>query len=130
MVVVVMAIGSAGLCDAHLVCMQAPLEFTFRGMDPSPAIEAAAATWVARLDHVCDRIQRCHIWIDQPHRHRRRGASFQVKIDLAIPGAEIVVTQDGDEDVYIVLSDAFVAMRRQLQDNIQIRRDDTKHHVA
>lgn len=110
--------------------MQAPLEITFRGIDPSPSVEAIATAWGARLDHLCDRIQRCHVWIDLPHRHHRHGAAFQVKIDLTIPGAEIVVTQAGDDDVYAVLDDAFVAVRRQLHDRLRIRRGDVKHHAA
>jgi len=110
--------------------MQAPLEITFRGMAPSPSVEDAAATWVARLEHLCDRIQHCHVWIDLPHRHHRHGGAFQVKIDLTIPGAEIAVTQDGDDDVYVVLAEAFLAVRRQLHDRVRILRGDVKHHAA
>ena len=53
-----------------------------------------------------------------------------MKLDLAITGAEITVTQAGDEDVYVVLSDAFVAAKRQLHDHLEIRRGDVKHHAA
>jgi ribosome-associated translation inhibitor RaiA len=110
--------------------MQAPVDITFRGMAPSPAIEAAVATWAARLDHIYDRVQHCHVWIDLPHRHRRRGAQFQVKISVAIPDAEAVVSHHEDTDVYLALGDAFVAARRQLQDHVQIRRGEIKHHAA
>jgi ribosomal subunit interface protein len=110
--------------------MQAPNEITFRGMEPSPSVEAAVATYVERLGHVCDRIQHCHVWIDQPHHHRRRGAEFQVKITLAIPGAEIAVTHEEHSDVYLALADAFTAVRRQLQDHVRIRRGEIKHHAA
>jgi len=110
--------------------MQAPLEITFRRMAPSPSVAAAAAAWVARLDHLCDRIQHCHVWIDQPHRHQRHGASFQVKIDLAIPGDQIAVLQDGDDDVGVVLDDAFAAVRHQVHDRLRIHRGDVKHHAA
>jgi len=110
--------------------MQVPPEITFRGMTPSPSVAAAVATWVERLTHVYDRIQDCHVWIDLPHRHRRRGARFQVKISLAVPAAERVVSHDEDNDVYLALADAFVAARRQLQDHARIRRGDIKHHAA
>jgi ribosomal subunit interface protein len=120
----------AGLRDATPHDMQAPVEITFRGMAPSPALEDAVATWIARLDHVDDRIQRCHVWIDLPHRHHRRGASFQVKISVAVPHADAVVSQDEHDDVYLALANAFAAARRQLQDHAQIRRGDIKHHAA
>jgi ribosome-associated translation inhibitor RaiA len=110
--------------------MQTALEITFRGMTPSPAVEAAVATWVERLEHVYDRIQHCHVWIDLPHHHRRHGTPFQVKIALTVPGAEAVVTHHEDLDVYLALTDAFLAARRQLQDHAQIRRGDVKHHTA
>ena len=82
-----------------------------------------------RLGHVHDRIQHCHVWIDVPHHHRHRGADFQVKLVLAIPGDDIVTHDQGD-DVYVALSSAFVAARRQLQDLARIRRGDVKHHAA
>jgi ribosomal subunit interface protein len=110
--------------------MQAPVEIRFHGMAPSPAIAAAVATWVARLDHVYDRVQHCHVSIDLPHRRQRRGAQFQVKIGLAIPGAEALVSEREHNDVYLALADAFVAVRRQLREHTRIRRGDIKHDAA
>jgi len=110
--------------------MQAPLEITFRGMEPSTFVEAAIATWVERLGHVYDRIQDCHVWIDLPHRHRRHGAQFRVTIRLAVPEAEPITSHDEHTDIYLALADAFVAARRQLQDHARIRRGDVKHHAA
>jgi len=92
-------------------------------------MEEAAAAWLERLAHISDRIQHCHVWIDLPHQHRHRGGLFQVKINLVIPGAVLAVVQDGD-DVHVVLASAFLAARRQLQDHLQIRRGDVKHHAA
>jgi ribosome-associated translation inhibitor RaiA len=109
--------------------MQAPLDLTFRGMAPSPFVEAAVSTWMERLGHIHDRIQHCHVWIDVPHHHRRRGAEFQVKIAVAIPGADIVSHHTGD-DVYRALAGAVLAARRQLQDHARICRGDVKHHAA
>jgi len=110
--------------------MQALVETSFLGMAPSPAIEAAVATWVARLEHVHDRIQRCHVWVDLPHRHRRRGASFQVKVSVSIPDAEALISRREHRDVYLALADAFVALRRQLHEHARMRRGDIKRHAA
>lgn len=115
--------------------MSIPVEITFRGMSPSLAVEAAVERWMGRLEHVDDQIQRCSVWIELPHRHQRRGARFDVRIVLAIPGREITVAQDpgrseSHDDVYLAIADAFLAARRQLQDHAQIRRGNVKTHAA
>ena len=88
----------------------------------------AAARWLERLAHAYDRIQRCHVWIDLPHRHRRHGAQLRAKIAVTIPGKEIVTHAERD-DIYLALADAFLAARRQLHDHAEIRRGDVKHHI-
>jgi len=115
--------------------MPIPVEITFRGMLPSPAVEVAVTRWMDRLEHAYDRIQRCHVWIDLPHRHQHRGARFQVRIALSVPGHEIAVVHDPGrsdihDNVYPAIADAFQAARRQLQDYARIRRGDVKAHVA
>lgn len=111
--------------------MQIPVETTFRGMSPSPAIEAAVTSWAQRLGRVHARIQHCRVWIELPHHHRRHGDQFHVKLVVAIPGDEIVVAHEhGHADAYLALADAFIAARRQLHDHVRIRRGDVKHHAA
>lgn len=111
--------------------MQIPVEVTFRGMAPSPAVEAAATSWAQRLGRFHQRIQSCRVWVELPHRHRRHGDRFQVKLVVAIPGDEIVVAHEhGHADPYLALADAFIAARRQLHDRARIRRGDIKHHAA
>lgn len=107
--------------------MTTPLELTFHGMTPSPSVEASVERWLGRLEHTYGRIQRCSVVIDVPHKRQRQGRQFQVRIDLQVPGREIAVTRDpmngSHEDVYVALSDAFRAARRQLLDHVQIRRE-------
>jgi ribosome-associated translation inhibitor RaiA len=110
--------------------MAIPVEITFLGMARSPALEAAVARWVKRLEHSYPRILNCHVRISLPHRHRRRGAPFDVKLVLAIPGDELVVTQEqAHSDVYLALADAFIAARRELRDRARIRRGGIKQHA-
>jgi ribosome-associated translation inhibitor RaiA len=109
--------------------MQVPLDITFRGMEPSPFVEAAVATWLERLGHVFERIQHCHVTVDLPHR-RRRGLPFQVTLALAIPGSDGVVVHGERSDVYLAIADTFLAARRRLQHVAQIRRGEVKHHAA
>ena len=104
-----------------------PVEISYRGLTPSPAIETAIHAWVERLAHVHDRIQHCHVWLTLPHGHHRHGPRFQVRLTVAIPGRDIAITHDaGHEDAYLALADAFVAARRQLVDRARIRRGDRR----
>jgi hypothetical protein len=41
---------------------------------------------------------------------------FEVRIDLRIPGHELVVNHKDDEDVYVALREAFASMVRRLED--------------
>jgi len=104
-------------------------EIVFRRMPASPAVEATARRWIARLDRAYDRIVRCSVVIELPHRHHRHGQAFRVRIELVIPDRVIVVSQES-ADIYASVADAFHAARRQLQDQARIRRGDVKRHDA
>lgn len=114
--------------------MQAPVNITFRSMDPSPAVEESIKHWADRLDHCYDRIERCAVIIEQPHRRHHQGNTFQVHVYVTIPDRTIAITRDpgvdhSHEDVYVAVADAFRAARRQLQDCTRIRRGDVKLHA-
>jgi ribosome-associated translation inhibitor RaiA len=96
---------------------------TFRDMDPSPSLQAAAERWCARLEQVFDRIVSCHISIEQPHHHHARGAAFEIHVILAVPGAQLAISHQANEDAYVALADAFRAMRRRLLEHIDSQRD-------
>ena len=63
-----------------------------------------------------------------PHRHSQQGKQFSVRIDIGVPGNEIVVTRDHAEDVYVALRDAFDAAIRQLKDYVRKLRGEIKKH--
>ncbi|MGN6109631.1 MAG: HPF/RaiA family ribosome-associated protein [Kofleriaceae bacterium] len=108
--------------------MPIPTEITFHGIDPSAAVEASVMRWVARLEHVFDRIENCHVVIDQPHKRHRHGREFHITITLEVPGKNIAVSHIGHEDIYVAVGDAFRAARRQLLSNVEIRRGFVKRH--
>ena len=115
--------------------MSPVIELHFRGMSPSPALDAAIRGWVEQIGRVYDRIERCDVWIELPHRHHRRGGHFAVRIALGVPGGPIVVShepgrRDAHADVYIAVADAFLAARRQLTAFTQIRRDGARVRAA
>jgi putative sigma-54 modulation protein len=101
--------------------MQQPLTMTFRHMDHSGALEDRARKLGSRLQRFSERIIRCHMTLEGPDHLRGIGASYVVKIDLTVPGAQIHadslhVDGAGHQDIYLALRDAFNNAKRQLQD--------------
>jgi ribosome-associated translation inhibitor RaiA len=96
-------------------------------MGSSPAVEDAVRERVMRLEHFHDRITRCHVTVDVPHRHHTKGRLFAVRIDITTPERQIAVTRGPSvdhthEDLNVVLRDAFNAATRQLEDDVRRRR--------
>jgi ribosomal subunit interface protein len=108
--------------------MQLPLQITFRGMPHTPSIEAEIREKAAKLDRYFDRIMSCRVVVEQPAQHKRHGKPFTVHLDIKVPGGEIAVTHDHDEDLQVALRDAFDAARRKLEDHVRVQRGDVKAH--
>ena len=113
--------------------MQTPLQITYRHMESSPAIERTIREHVTKLEKLCDRITACHVMIETPPAHKTKGAPFDVRIDIQVPGKEIYVhnqRSDHDEhaDFYTALNRAFDAAKRKLQDYTRELRGEVKHH--
>ncbi len=116
--------------------MQIPVEVTFKELSRSDALEARVRDWVDKLERVYDRIVRCEVMIETPHRHHRNGRQYHVRVRLTVPGGEIVASHDpgpdeAHEDAYVALRDAFIAVRRQLEDYVRksLKRGDTNRMV-
>jgi cold shock CspA family protein len=72
--------------------------------------------------------------IAQPHRHHRQGRLYSVRVDLVVPGGEIVVNREhprdhAHEDVFVALRDAFRAAERRLEDHVRRLRGGEKTHA-
>lgn len=110
-----------------------PLQITFRDIPPSEAIEAKIRERAAKLDRFGERIMGCHVVVEAPHRHQKKGFLYNVSIDLTLPGREIVVNREpsartSHQDVYVAIRDAFNAAARQLEDVTRRMRGDIKSH--
>jgi cold shock CspA family protein len=139
--------------------MEIPLKVTFRNMPPSPAIEANIREKAAKLDTFYDRVMSCRVIVEAPHRHHYKGKAYLVRIDLTVPGGELVINRApkrldaatlrlpelsgkevieshepskhaAREDVYVAIRDAFNAAGRKLQDYARRRRGKVKIHEA
>jgi cold shock CspA family protein len=114
--------------------MQTQPQVSFDGIPLDERVRATAYDHIDELEQKYGRITGCHVVIAQPHQHHRRGRIYSVRIDLVVPGGEIVVNRDHDldhahEDVYVALRDAFMAARRRLEDRVRRVRGATKQHL-
>lgn len=113
--------------------MQIPLQVSFRGMDRSPAVEEAVRDHTAKLEQYFEHVVACRVMVEVDHHRHHKGNLYHVRIDLSVPGAELVVSRDPGEladhgDVYVAVRDAFDAMGRKLEDHARRIRGQVKRH--
>ena len=104
--------------------MEIPLQITLRGVSQSRAVEDAIRDKAEKLGQFYPRITSCRVVVEVPGRHKHQGKEFVVTLDVKLPGAEIVVNHDHDEDVFVALRDAFDAARRKIEDHARRQRGD------
>ena len=133
--------------------MQSPLQITFRNLTPSATIEEWVRTEADKLDSFYSRVMGCRVVIEVPHRHHRKGSPYHIRIDLTVPGEEIVVKREPNlshrarqlgetgikkhlevktphKNLRAAINDAFRAAGRRLQDYARRQRGDVKSHPS
>jgi len=113
--------------------MQTPLQIAFHGLECSEATRGLIEVKVARLERYFDRIIGCQVVVEVPHRHHRHGNQYLVRIDLKVPGGEIVVNHEPPQraeyrDLHVAIRDAFDTARRQLEEQVRRLRKEVKTH--
>lgn len=131
--------------------MPSPLQITFRNLARSATIGEWVRTEADKLDGLYNRVMRCRVAIEVPHRHHRKGSPYHIRIDLTVPGEEIVVKREpslshrarqlGETEIKkhlevktphknlrSAINDAFKAAGRRLQDYARRQRGDVKSH--
>lgn len=132
--------------------MTLPLQITYRNMQPSPAVTERVQAEAAKLDRFYSRITSCRIMIEAPHRHHKWGELFHIRVELGVPGADLVIkhepsprparTEDAPgklakrlepeprhRDIYVAIHDTFKDVRRRLEDHVRKMRGDVKMHT-
>ncbi len=109
-----------------------PLQIAFHGVPHSPAVEARIREQAQTLEACYARITSCRVVVDVPHRHHRDGNAYQVRIDLTVPGAELVAkpapVPGTANDLDAVIIEAFDDARRQLDMHLERARGYVKAH--
>jgi ribosomal subunit interface protein len=110
--------------------MQIPLQITYRHFPRSDALEARIRERTAELEQFFPHVVSCRVVVEEESRHKQQGKLFAVRVDLHVPGRELVVNREHDEDPFVAVRDAFDALRRQLEDHARVVRGDVKGHAA
>lgn len=128
-----------------------PVQVTLRNIQPREAVEEVVRERAAWLETFYPNIVGCRVVVETPHRHREYGQHVRVRIELSLPGEDVVVSHEptlhatlkdvegeahhkGDEVEAVhkyaeaAVHEAFDAARRRLQDFARRQRADVKSH--
>ena len=104
--------------------MDRPLQLTFHNLSHSDAVEQDVRDRVEKLDSIYDHLTGCRVVIDSPHRNQNRSKTFAVRIEMAVPGQELVVSREPIGDLQSAINDAFETAKRRLRTYVQKQRRD------
>lgn len=110
--------------------MELPLELAVRNTTVSDEVKRVVREHASRLDRFYDRITGCRVLVEVPQRHRiGTPIAYRVRIDLTVPGGEIVVKRQPRDELLTAIQDAFDAAGRRLQDYARRQRGDVKRRA-
>jgi ribosomal subunit interface protein len=109
--------------------MSIPLQITARDFELTESIEAAIRERAEKLDRFYDRIIRCRVVLEAPHRRRRKGVLYQVNLEINVPGNKLTVNREPHEDIYTAVKEAFETAKRRLQEYAEQQRGEVKIHT-
>lgn len=109
--------------------MQVPLEISTRWIELSPPLEAELRKRANRLERRFDRLTSCRIAVERPTgNHHQEGGPYRVRLDITVPGSELVADKEAAE-LYAAVRDAFEAAERQVEEWSRRRRGEVKSPV-
>ena len=129
--------------------MQLTPTITFRGLKHSDALEAEIRSRIDKLETYYPSIIGCRVLIELLQRHHEAGNRYHVRIDLTVPGGEIVVAHEASlralardtpsekttkatetdperKHARVAIREAFDVARRRLQDFARRQRGTVK----
>jgi cold shock CspA family protein/ribosome-associated translation inhibitor RaiA len=106
--------------------VQRELQITARDVVLAPAEEQAIRDAAAHMETFWDRITSCRVLVEVPSRRGRTGRLYNVRIDLGLPGGEVVIRRQPREALLTAVQEAFKAAERRVQDAARRVRGDVK----
>jgi ribosome-associated translation inhibitor RaiA len=118
-------------------------QIAYRDVEPSPALERLIQAETAKLERFFHGIVTCRVLVEHSHGRDKHGSPYNVRIDLSLPGAELVVNhvddvrpvpaagddepervhkaaeREGHKDPQLAVRTAFNTMTRRLQEYVK-----------
>lgn len=108
--------------------MKLPLEISARNVHISEGTEQLIREKAEKLDRLYDKIIGCRVKVDIPHRSQRSGMLYNVRVDITVPGSEIIVKREPDEDLHVAIVSSFDTAQRRLKEHAEKQRGEVKFH--
>jgi len=115
--------------------MKTPVQITFHQVPRQEFAETIIREAAEGLDQFFDDILGCRVVVDAPHRRQHTGNIYKVRVDVSVPGAELVVNREpgnreAHRDLIVAINDAFRVIERKLEHYAQERRGEVKQDSA
>jgi hypothetical protein len=88
-----------------------PLRVTFRHLPPSREVASLAKKYAEKIDGLGGRLTACQVVVELPHRNRRKGRQYRVRVVCAVPGKRFTAAA-GHTVLQVAVADAFRAARQ------------------
>lgn len=112
--------------------MQIEPQVSFRNVNRTDALDSTILEGIEKLTAVHDRITSVRMAVEDQGGSGTQDHLYRVRIDITIPGAEVVVKETPSDGPHPplsqVLNQAFEAARRQLKETRMQRRGKVKDH--
>lgn len=102
--------------------MRTQTEVHFHGIEKSDAVETRILEKVGKLEKYFDRLSRCRVVLEAPHRNAQRPLVYQIKIELTVPSQKPIVisheraVSQGNDELQLAIRDAFDAATRKVEE--------------
>lgn len=113
--------------------MQTSLQIAWEHIEPSDFVKQRIEREIAGLEKTYGRITSCRVHVEGRSHRQHKGGLYAVRCHLILPGGiEIHASRNPPqdqthEDAYIAIRDVFQALKRQLQERVRARREESQH---
>ncbi|WP_035484855.1 HPF/RaiA family ribosome-associated protein [Geminicoccus roseus] len=114
--------------------MERPLQIAYKALEPSEFLDALIRERAEKLDRYHPNVIGCRVVVEVPHRSAESGKTpIGIAVEVEVAGRNTIVGKSETErreaknDHNAVVTRAFEAVQRQLEDSARTRREQARH---
>jgi len=114
--------------------MERPLQIAYKALEPSEFLDALIRERAEKLDRFHPNVIGCRVVVEVPHRSAESGKTpIGIAVEVEVAGRNTIVGKSETErretknDHNAVVTRAFEAVQRQLEDSARSRREQARH---